>query len=59
MDNASFHKNGALIKLIKFRGHVVEFLPPYLPNLNSIEDKWAEKKAFRRKYCRVVEACYA
>ncbi len=59
MDNASFHKNEALIRLIKSRGHIVEFLPPYSPDLNPIENKWAEKKAFRRKYRCSVEACYA
>jgi transposase len=24
----------------------VEFLPPYSPDLNPIEHKWAEKKAY-------------
>jgi transposase len=45
MDNASFHKNEALLELIKAKGHIVEFLPPYSPDLNPIEHKWAEKKA--------------
>jgi transposase len=59
MDNAPFHKNEALISLIKSKGHILEFLPPYSPDLNPIENKWAEKKAFRRKYRCSVEECYA
>lgn len=55
MDNATFHKNEATLSLIKTRGHIVEFLPPYSPDLNNIEHKWAEKKAFRRKYRYSVE----
>ena len=58
MDNAAFHKNEALLNIIKSRGHIVEFLPPYSPDLNPIEHKWAEKKAFRRRHRCSVEACY-
>lgn len=59
MDNASFHKNETLLALIKAKGHIVEFLPPYSPDLNPIEQKWAEKKAYRRKHRCSVEDCYA
>jgi transposase len=56
MDNASFHKHETFLELIKARGHIVEFLPPYSPDLNPIEQKWAEKKAYRRKHrCSVEE----
>jgi transposase len=59
MDNASFHKDAAILKLIRDAGHIIEFLPPYSPDLNPIEHKWAEKKAFRRKHHCSVELCYA
>jgi transposase len=59
MDNASFHKNEQLLQEIRQAGHIIEFLPPYSPDLNPIERKWAEKKAYRRKYRCSVEECYA
>lgn len=59
MDNASFHKNQSILDTIKEAGHIIEFLPPYSPDLNPIEHKWAEKKAFRRKYRCSVEECYS
>ena len=58
MDNATFHKNQLILNAIKLAGHIVEFLPAYSPDLNPIEHKWAEKKAFRRKYRCTVEECY-
>ena len=42
MDNATFHKNQAILDAIRAAGHIVEFLPPYSPDLNLIEHKWAE-----------------
>jgi transposase len=48
MDNATFHKNQATLN----------FLPVYSPDLNDIEHKWAEKKAFRRKHRCSVDDCY-
>ncbi len=59
MDNASFHKNEALLQEIRKAGHIVEFLPPYSPDLNPIEHKWAERKAYRRKTRCTVEECYS
>lgn len=58
MDNAAFHKSEATLNLIRSHGHIIEFLPPYSPDLNNIEHKWAEKKAFRRKHHCSVEECY-
>lgn len=58
MDNATFHKNEMTLALIRAQGHFIEFLPPYSPDLNDIEHKWAEKKAFRRKNHCSVEECY-
>jgi transposase len=56
MDNATFHKRDDIIAAIKSRGHIVEFLPPYSPDLNPIEHKWAQVKSIRRKLrCDVLE----
>jgi len=49
MDNASFHKRDDALQLIEQAGHIPEFLPPYSPDLNPIEHKWAQAKALRRK----------
>ena len=49
MDNASFHKRADMIGAIESAGHILEFLPPYSPDLNPIEHKWAQAKAVRRK----------
>ena len=50
MDNAAFHKKPDLKKLIKDAGHILEFLPPYSPDLNPIEKKWAQAKSIRKKF---------
>jgi transposase len=48
MDNATFHKRKKMIELIE-KGHILEYLPPYSPDLNPIEKKWAQAKAIRRQ----------
>jgi transposase len=56
MDNAAFHKKATTQKMIALAGHTLEFLPPYSPDLNPIENKWAQAKAIRRKYlCSISE----
>ncbi len=49
MDNATFHKRADTQKAIIDAGHILEYLPPYSPDLNPIEQKWAQAKAIRRK----------
>jgi len=49
MDNATFHKRKDIIAKIHASGHLLEFLPPYSPDLNPIEHKWFVAKAKRRK----------
>ena len=56
MDNATFHKSQKTRDLIQNNGHIIEFLPPYSPDLNPIEHKWAQAKSLRRKYdCDIFE----
>lgn len=50
LDNASFHKRNDILECIEQHGHITEFLPPYSPDLNPIEKKWAQAKSTRRKY---------
>jgi len=50
MDNAAFHKSEKTRELIENHGHKIEFLPPYSPDLNPIEHKWAQAKSIRKKY---------
>ena len=49
MDNATFHKRADTLEAIEKAGHTALFLPPYSPDLNPIEHKWAQAKALRRK----------
>jgi transposase len=54
MDNASFHKRQDIQEAITQAGHILEYLPPYSPDLNPIEKKWAQAKTIRRqKRCSV------
>jgi len=56
MDNATFHKRSDMLQAIKNSGCIVEFLPPYSPDLNPIEKKWAQAKSIRRKLrCSIDE----
>ena len=56
MDNATFHKTSDTLKAIENAGHSALFLPPYSPDLNPIEQKWAQAKAIRRqKMCSIDE----
>ena len=41
LDNATFHKKSVLPDLAKRHGCEVLFLPPYSPDLNPIEKRWA------------------
>lgn len=58
MDNAAFHKRSDTQDLIRQSGHIIEYLPPYSPDLNPIEHKWAQAKAIRRKLKCSVEKIF-
>ena len=49
MDNATFHKRKDTLKVIESAGHTVLFQPPYSPDLNKIEKKWAQCKKIRQR----------
>ena len=48
MDNAAFHKDKEMQEQLIKAGMILEYLPPYSPDLNPIEHKWAQAKALRR-----------
>jgi len=49
MDNATFHKGDLMRQAVEDAGHTILYLPPYAPDLNPIERKWAQAKSYRRK----------
>jgi len=55
MDNASFHKGLDMQNSIKASGHTLLYLPPYSPDLNPIEKKWAQIKKARRSSQASIE----
>ena len=56
LDNATFHKRADTQTLIEQSGFFLEYLPPYSPDLNPIEHKWAQAKARRRSlHCSIHE----
>ena len=48
--NASFYKSLTTKEVLTEHRHELEFLPPYSPDFNPIEHKWAQSKAIRRKH---------
>jgi len=52
LDNATFHRKKILRILAKRRKCHVIFLPPYSPDLNPIEKKWANTKKFLKNNIR-------
>ena len=56
MDNLSSHKRSSTIQKIESVGAEVEFLPPYSPDLNPIENVFSKIKArLRSLACRTRE----
>ena len=49
MDNLSCHKRAAVREAIEAAGCRLEYLPPYSPDLNPIEQAFAKLKALLRK----------
>ena len=59
MDRATFHRRSDTKAAIAAAGHRLEYLPAYSPDLNDIEHKWAEAKAYRRKTGQTVDEIFA
>jgi len=55
MDNYSIHKSKKTQDLIKEAGCEILFLPPYSPDLNPIENLWANIKARTKKLKRTCD----
>jgi transposase len=56
MDNATFHKRKDIHYTLQNAGYILEYLPPYSPDLNPIEQQWAKSKALRRsQQCSISE----
>ena len=49
LDNATFHRKPILRELTQRAGCYIEFLPPYSPDLNKIENYWFWLKQCLRK----------
>lgn len=52
MDNAAYHKSEKTKKLIESVGCRLLFLPPYSPQLNPIEQYWAN---FKRTLVKIIQ----
>jgi len=50
MDNASFHRKAVLHFIAIKAGVRLVFLPPYSPDLNPIEIRWANMKRWMREH---------
>lgn len=59
MDNAAFHKRQDTQQALLQAGHILEYLPPYSPDLNPIEHKWAQAKALRRKLLCDIDSLFS
>ena len=56
LDNATFHKCADSQKALRQASDILEYLPPYSPDLNPIEHTWAQGKAIRKQtHCSVNE----
>ena len=58
MDNATFHKQPEMQEALAADGHTLLYLPPYSPDLNPIEKKWAQAKSLRRKLSCSLDALF-
>ncbi len=55
MNNATFHKRKDMADAIEKEVYILEYLPPYSPDLNPIEHKWFAAKALRKREKITVE----
>ena len=55
MDNASFHHSEQTEQMCSEAGVKLVYLPPYSPDLNPIEEFFAELKAFIQRHWKSYE----
>jgi transposase len=55
MDNASFHRTERVEQMCNAAGVKLVYLPPYSPDLNPIEEFFAELKVFIKKHWQTFE----
>ncbi|KAI2880156.1 hypothetical protein CBS76997_11432 [Aspergillus niger] len=55
IDNASFHHTERVEQMCSDAGVKLLYLPPYSPDLNSIEEMFAELKAFIKRNWKVFK----
>ena len=55
MDNASFHRSDRIDKMCSKAGVKLVYLPPYSPDLNPIEEFFAELKGFIKRNWQAYE----
>ncbi len=57
MDNASIHHVDDAVKLIEDSGALINFLPPYSPDLNPMEEAFSKLKYFLKANDPFVQVC--
>jgi transposase len=50
LDNAKIHHGGEILALADRYGIRIEYLPPYSPDLNPIEESFSKIKHFLRRH---------
>jgi len=55
MDNVSIHKSQQLAQMCHERGVMLEFLPPYSPDFNPIEEAFSAIKQYLRRHHDFVD----
>lgn len=55
MDNAPIHIPNLINPIIKKRGYIPVYLPPYSPELNPIEKFWSIVKSKVRRHTYIEE----
>jgi len=53
MDNASIHRSERIRKMCDDVGVKLEYLPPYSPDLNPVEEHFAQLKAFIKRHWQI------